>query len=85
MRRSRGHQRNAPDDYLGAEGTHFKTVAISHGALTIQVQSTPMVSQPLPFFRRETVTDPDERIDVTEEGGPLRILRGRRRDGWKTW
>ncbi len=61
---------------ISGQKVRISTVAISHGALTIQVQSTPMVSQPLPFSDGETVTTRDERIDVTEEGGPLRILRG---------
>lgn len=61
---------------ISGQKVRISTVAISHGALTIQVQSTPMVSQPLPFSDGQTITTRDERIDVTEEGGPLRILRG---------
>jgi flagellar P-ring protein precursor FlgI len=45
------------------------TVAIAQGNLTISVQETPKVSQPLPFSQGQTTTTPQSSIKVDEEKG----------------
>jgi flagellar P-ring protein precursor FlgI len=57
-------------------------VAISHGALNIQIRSVTEVSQPLPFSETgQTVTTTQSDMDVyeqmpMEEGAPFGILEG---------
>lgn len=51
------------------------TVAIAQGNLTIQVQETPMVSQPAPFSNGTTAIVPQTNIDVnTDSGKKMGIL-----------
>ena len=56
------------DDRTGTivmgENVRISTVAVSHGNLTVVVQETPMVSQPNPFGRGETVVVPRTEIGV---------------------
>lgn len=52
-------------------------VAVAHGALKIEIQSTPLVSQPMPFTRSDnarTVVVPEVNLQVTEESGQLMVL-----------
>lgn len=42
-------------------------VAIAHGTITINVQSSPIISQPGPFSSGETVVTQDYRINVSDE------------------
>lgn len=52
-------------------------VAVTHGALKIDVQAIPLVSQPAPFTRTDgarTVVVPDIILDVEEEPVPLAVL-----------
>jgi len=51
------------------------TVAVAQGNLTVTVSETPVVSQPAPFARGQTVVTPRTRIGVTEEGKKLAIVR----------
>ena len=54
----------------------ISTVAISHGALTIQVKSQTDVFQPPPLSGGSTVVTETSQLEVREEAGPLKILRG---------
>ena len=51
-------------------------VAITHGGLTVSVSELPTTSQPLPFSRGVTVTEPNTLIDVAEEEASVSILAG---------
>jgi flagellar P-ring protein precursor FlgI len=50
------------------------TVAIAQGNLTISVQETPKVSQPLPFSQGTTTTVPQSKVSVDEEKGKRLIV-----------
>lgn len=59
------------------EAVRISTVAIAQGNLTVSVQETPLVSQPEPFSRGETVVVPQSDITVEEETGrQMRIVGG---------
>ena len=51
------------------ENVRVSTVAIAQGNLTITVQETPQVSQPLPFSQGTTTTVTQSAISVNEEKG----------------
>src|SRR5215469_4316084 len=53
---------------MGAD-VRISTVAIAQGNLTINVQETPQVSQPLPFSQGQTTTVPQSKLSVDEEKG----------------
>ena len=48
------------------EHVRLSAAAVSHENLTIQIQATPVISQPLPFSRGETVVVPETEVTVTE-------------------
>ena len=52
-------------------GDHVRlsTVAIAQGNLTISVEETPRVSQPLPFSQGQTAVTPQSQVSVDEEKG----------------
>jgi flagellar P-ring protein FlgI len=54
----------------------ISTVAIAQGNLTINVQETPQVSQPLPFSQGQTTTTPQSKLSVDEEKGKKLLLVG---------
>ena len=59
------------------EAVRISTVAIAQGNLTISVQETPQVSQPLPFSNGQTAVVPDSTVTVDEElGREIRIVNG---------
>ncbi len=47
----------------------ISTVAIAQGNLTISVQETPQVSQPLPFSQGQTTVTPRSQVGIDEEKG----------------
>ncbi len=49
--------------------------AISHGGLTVQISEEPTVSQPGPLSKGKTKTVPRSQVEVTEDGGDIRVLR----------
>lgn len=50
-------------------------VAISHGNITVQVQQTPLISQPPPFSQQgQTVVVPDAQIQVEEEVAQVELV-----------
>jgi flagellar P-ring protein precursor FlgI len=42
-------------------------VSIAHGTITVNIESFPIISQPLPFSDGETVVTQDSRINVRDE------------------
>jgi flagellar P-ring protein precursor FlgI len=59
------------------EKVRLSTVAIAQGNLTISVQETPSVSQPLPFSQGQTTVTPQSKVKVDEEKGKkLHVLDG---------
>lgn len=56
------------------ENVRVSTVAIAQGNLTISIQETPQVSQPLPFSQGQTTTTPRSTVSVDEEKGKQLII-----------
>jgi flagellar P-ring protein precursor FlgI len=56
------------------ESVTLSTCAVAHGALTVTVNSTPVVSQPGPFSSGKTVQAEKVDIAVTQQGGALMHL-----------
>lgn len=56
------------------EYVSLSAAAIAHGSLTVEITSTPMVSQPAPFSGGQTMLTPQDRISVSKEGGGLTII-----------
>ncbi len=57
------------------ENVRISTVAIAHGNLSVQIQETQNVSQPLPFADRgRTVVTPETGISVQEGRKPLHLM-----------
>jgi len=52
------------------------TVAVSHGNLTVRITEQPIVSQPPPFSRGQTVVTPQTFIEANQPGAPVAILGG---------
>ncbi len=57
------------------EGVRIKTVAISHGNLSIQIRETPQVSQPAPFGQGQTVVTPGTEVKAKEEKARLMVIQ----------
>jgi flagellar P-ring protein FlgI len=45
--------------------------AVSHGKLTVRVEENPRISQPAPFSRGETTTEPNSDIKIEEARAPM--------------
>ncbi len=58
------------------ENVSLKTVAVSHGSLSITIKSTPMVSQPQPFSRGETRTEQQPEVTVEQRGTGVIVISG---------
>lgn len=56
------------------ENVRLSTVAIAQGNLTISVQESPQVSQPLPFSQGQTAVTPQSKVKVDEEKGKKLIV-----------
>jgi flagellar P-ring protein precursor FlgI len=54
----------------------ISTVAVTHGNLTVRITEAPIVSQPTPFSRGQTVVTPQTFIEANEQGAQVAILRG---------
>jgi flagellar P-ring protein FlgI len=52
------------------------TVAVTHGNLTVRITEAPVVSQPTPFSRGETVVVPQSFVEANEPGSQVAILNG---------
>jgi flagellar P-ring protein FlgI len=58
------------------ENVRISTIAIAHGNLSVQIQETPTVSQPLPFSGGQTQVVPRTGIQVEEGNAPLFLMEG---------
>ena len=56
------------------ENVRVSTVAIAQGNLTISIQETPQVSQPLPLSQGQTTVTPRSQIQVDEEKGKQLVV-----------
>ncbi len=56
------------------EAVTLGTCAVAHGALTVTVNSTPVVSQPAPLSQGQTVQTEKADIAITQQGGALMQL-----------
>ncbi len=54
----------------------ISTVAVTHGNLTVRVTEMPVVSQPAPFSRGQTVVVPQTVVEANEAGSQVAILNG---------
>jgi flagellar P-ring protein precursor FlgI len=58
------------------ENVRISTVAVAHGALTIEVNEAPAVSQPLaPFTGGTTQVVPQSGVAVTEQGDAMKLVQ----------
>lgn len=62
---------------VAGHDVRISTVAVSHGPLTINIETQEFVSQPPPFSEGETVVTRDTRIGVSEAFGPFQVLEDR--------
>jgi flagellar P-ring protein precursor FlgI len=51
---------------VAGEGVRLRPVAVAHGGLQVTVRSQPVVSQPLPYSRGQTVTTREDTVDASE-------------------
>lgn len=56
------------------ENVRISTVAVSHGGLSVVIQSEPVVSQPSPFGQGRTVVTRDREVSVEEKPSHLMVL-----------
>jgi flagellar P-ring protein precursor FlgI len=54
---------------VAGEGVRLRPVAVAHGGLHLRVQREPVVSQPAPFSKGETVQATSDRLSADEAGG----------------
>jgi flagellar P-ring protein precursor FlgI len=57
------------------ENVRISTIAIAHGNLSVVIKENPMVFQPEPFSKGETVVTPDTHLDVDEGQAQLVTLQ----------
>lgn len=50
--------------------------AVSHGNLSVLIESRPLVSQPEPFGQGQTVVVPNSRVTIEQERGTLQTVEG---------
>ena len=53
----------------------IEPVAIAHGTITVNIQSSPIISQPAPFSEGETIVTSEPRIAVTEQAARVVELK----------
>ncbi len=52
------------------------TSAVSHGNLSVIISSEPVISQPAPFSRGETVVTAQSQIEIRQQPGEMMLLKG---------
>lgn len=52
------------------------TCAVSHGNLSVVISTEPVISQPGPFSRGQTVVVPRSQIEISKEPGQVLMLKG---------
>lgn len=58
------------------EHVSLSTVAISHGALSITIKSTPNTSQPMPYSQGQTTTNQYQEVTVEQRGTGVVVIPG---------
>ena len=58
------------------QAVKLSPVLVSHGALTVEVSQTPLISQPGPFSNGQTVVANRTDINITRGGGKVVKLEG---------
>lgn len=58
------------------QDVQISTVAVTHGNLSVRITEAPVVSQPAPLSRGQTVVTPQTAIDVSESGGQIALVGG---------
>ena len=61
---------------VAGEGVRLSPAAVAHGNLYIRTQKTPVVSQPAPFSRGETVVASETQTSAEEEEGRVAAMKG---------
>ena len=57
------------------ENVTISTVAVAHGTLTIEINTTPVISQPNAFSQGQTVVAPLSETKVTQEAAAVHLLQ----------
>ncbi len=57
------------------ENVRIATVAVSHGNLSVEIQTTHKISQPAPFGAGETVVQPEANVRISEDNARLLMLK----------
>lgn len=83
-----GHMRIVPDNsakvvinektgtiVAGAHVT-IEPVVIAHGTITVNIQASPIISQPAPFSLGETIVTSESRININDENARVVHLKG---------
>ncbi|MCM2291398.1 flagellar basal body P-ring protein FlgI [Allorhizobium sp. BGMRC 0089] len=60
---------------IGAD-VKVSKVAVSYGTLTVQVNETPQVVQPMPFSNGQTAVQPQSSITAQKNGGKVAVVDG---------
>ena len=50
--------------------------AVAHGSLSVVISTEPVISQPAPFSRGQTVVTSQSQIEITQEPGQVMTLKG---------
>ena len=58
------------------QDVQISTVAVTHGTLSVRVNETPEVSQPLPRSQGQTVVTPRTDVQAEQDGGQMAIVGG---------
>ncbi len=61
---------------VAGEHVTIEPVAIAHGTITVNIESSPVISQPEPFSSGETIVTTDSRITINHE--PARVVHLKR-------
>jgi len=61
---------------VAGEHVTIEPVAIAHGTITVNVQSRPIISQPLPYSEGETIVTQESQISVDEENARVVHMKG---------
>ena len=61
---------------VAGENVTIDPVAIAHGTITVNIQSTPIISQPDPFSGGETVVTQETFLSVNQENARVTHMKG---------
>jgi len=83
-----GHLRVVPDNsarvvinektgtIVAGQHVTIEPVAIAHGTITVNIQSSPIISQPEPFSSGQTIVSQESRISINDENARVVHLTG---------